>query len=127
MDTNTIIWIVQIIVALVFFMAGMMKLTQSKEKAIEKTAWVEDFSPGALKAIGAVEVAGALGMIFPSLLNILPILTPLAGVGLVLTMIGAMLTHIRRQELPLIVPNIVLLGLAVFVAYGRFVLVPITG
>ena len=127
MDTNTIIWIVQILVGLAFLMAGMMKATQPKEKLAEKMEWVEDFSPNTIKAIGVLEVAGGLGVVFPWLLNILPILTPIAGVGLVLTMIGAMLTHLRLKEYPKVIANIVLLALAAFVAYGRFVLVPIAG
>ena len=47
-------------------------------------------------------------------------LTPLAGAGLVLLMLGAMATHLRRREYPNVVPNLVLLALAGFVAYGRF-------
>ena len=128
MDTNTIIWIVQGLTALAFFGAGMMKLTQPKDKLFEKgMVYVEDFSAGQVKTIGALEVAGAIGLILPWLLNILPILTPIAGVGLVLTMIGAAWTHIRRQEYPGIVVNLILLALAAFVAYGRFVLVPVAG
>jgi len=51
-------------------------------------------------------------------------LTPLAGVGLALTMVGAALLHVRRGEYPNIIVNVVLFGLAVFVAYGRFVVEP---
>ena len=127
MDTNSILWIVQILLAFVFFMTGIMKLTQSKEVMVEKMAWVEDFSANTIKIIGALEVAGAVGLILPSLIPLLPILTPLAGLGLVLTMIGAALTHLRHQEYPAIIPNLVLLALAGFVAYGRFALIPIAG
>jgi hypothetical protein len=35
-------------------------------------------------------------------------------------MLGAASTHLRRGEIPMIVVNMVLLLLAVFVAYGRF-------
>jgi len=126
MDMNLILWIAQGLLAFAFFGAGMMKLTQPKEKLAERgMAFVEDFSPNIIKTIGALEVAGAIGLILPLLLNIVPILTPLAAVGLVLTMIGAALTHIRRNEIPAIVPNLVLLGIAAFIAYGRFVLVPV--
>lgn len=127
MDTNIIIWIVQGLTAFAFFAAGMMKLTQPKEKLQENMAYVEDFSAGQIKAIGALEIAGAIGLIFPWLLNILPFLTPLAGIGLVLTMIGAAITHIRRGEYPGIVVNLILMALAAFVVYGRFVLVPVAG
>lgn len=127
MEINTIIWIVQILVGLAFFMAGIMKVIKPKEELAEKMAYVEDFSDNTIKGIGALEVAGAVGVIFPSLLNIIPILTPLAGVGLVLTMIGASFTHFRRKEFPMIGGNLVLMALAAFVVYGRFVLVPIAG
>jgi len=53
-----------------------------------------------------------------------PILTPLAAVGLSLTMLGAAKTHLRRGESQMIVINAVLLLLAVFVVYGRFLAVP---
>lgn len=127
MDTNIIIWIVQGLTAFAFFGAGMVKVTQPKEKLQEKMEYVEDFSDGQIKTIGALEVAGAIGLIFPWLLNILPFLTPLAGLGLVLTMIGAIITHARRGEYPGIVVNLILMAMAAFVVYGRFVLVPVAG
>jgi len=127
MDMNIILWIAQGLLAFAFFGAGMMKLTQPKEKLMERgMGFVEDFPDTIVKGIGALEVAGAIGLILPLLLEFLPnILTPLAAVGLVLTMIGAAITHIRRNEIPAIVPNLVLLGIAAFIAYGRFLLVPV--
>ena len=122
---NTAIWIVQILLALAFLMTGLIKLTQPKEKLAQQMGWVNDFSPSIVKTIGGVEILGAIGLIFPALTHILPILTPLAAVGLVLVMIGAAATHLRRKEYPMIVANIVLLLLAVFIVYGRFVAVPL--
>lgn len=120
------IWIVQILTAIAFFFAGIGKLTQSREALIERgMKYVEDLSLTQVRMIGTLEVLGALGLILPSLLNILPVLTPLAGIGLVIVMLGAMLTHLRRGETPMIAVNLVLLLMAAFVAYGRFVLVPI--
>lgn len=123
---NTALWIVQILVAIAFFMAGLGKVLQSREALIERgMKYVEDFSDGTVKLIGFLEIAGALGVILPSLLNILPQLTPIAASGLVLTMLGAAITHIRRDEFSMIGINLVLLALAAFVAYGRFALVPL--
>ncbi len=118
---NIVLWIVQGLLALVFLMAGGMKLMQPKEKMAEKMAWVEDFSQGTIRGIGALEVLGAIGLILPPLTGILPILAPVAAVGLVLTMIGAAMTHMRRDgETQMIMMNGILLLLALFVAYGRF-------
>jgi len=122
---NIALWIVQAILALAFGMAGFMKLTQPKEKLAERMGWVNDFSSNIVRAIGLVEVLGALGLILPALTGILPFLTPLAGAGLVLDMLGAAATHVRRKEYPFITANLVLLVLAAFVAYGRFVIAPI--
>ena len=81
---NTAIWIVQILAALAFGMAGFMKLTQPHEKLVTNMKWVEDFAPNTIKVIGALELLGAIGLILPALTGILPSLTALAGVGLVL-------------------------------------------
>jgi hypothetical protein len=35
-------------------------------------------------------------------------------------MVGAVITHARRRELPMIAGNLVLLALAAVVAWGRF-------
>ena len=121
---NIALWIVQGLMALAFGMAGFMKLTQPKEKLAGQMAWVEDFAPTTIKLIGTLELLGAIGLIVPLLTGILPWLTPLAAGGLVLTMLGAMATHVRRHEYQMLVINGVLLLLATFVAYGRFVAVP---
>lgn len=65
---------------------------------------------------------GALGLILPMLFNILPVLTPLAALGLGLIMVGAFLTHSRRKDpmMPMGMMNIILFAMSAFVAYGRF-------
>lgn len=119
---NIVLWILAALLAALFLAAGAMKLTQSKEKlgANPNMAWTEQFSPGIIKLIGASEVLAAIGLILPALLDIAPVLVPLAAVGLVLLMIGAALTHARRKERQAVVMNVVLLLLAAFVAWGRF-------
>jgi uncharacterized membrane protein YphA (DoxX/SURF4 family) len=120
------IWVVQSLLALAFGMAGFMKFTQDPEQLIAKgMAYVEDLSLPVLRGIGALEFLGALGLVLPMLTQIFPILTPVAASGLVLTMLGAASLHFRRKEFSAIGINAVLLLLAAFVAYGRFVLVPV--
>ena len=119
---NIALWIVQALLAIAFLMAGGMKLMQPKEKLAERMAWVEDFSQNTIRGIGLLEVLGAIGLILPWALTIVPELTGFAAIGLVLTMIGAAVTHLRRGETQMIVPNVVLGLLAAFVAYGRLFL-----
>ena len=118
------LWVIQGLLAVAFLGAGAMKLSQPKEKLAQNMGWVEDFSQPAVRLIGAVEVLGAIGLVLPALPGILPWLTPLAALGLALTMVGAALTHLRRKEYGTIAVNAVLLVLAAFVAYGRFFVLP---
>ena len=122
---NEILWIVQILLALVFLMSGFMKATQPLDKLSGMMKWIPDFPPTIIRVIGVLEVLAGVGLILPMLTNILPILTPLAAVGLVLTMIGAIITHARRSEFSVLWVNVVFLLMAAFVAYGRFVALPV--
>ncbi|MCW2807346.1 MAG: DoxX family protein [Marmoricola sp.] len=118
---NVVLWIIAGLLAAAFVAAGAMKLIQPKEKlAAAGMGYVEDFSAGAVKAIGALEVLAAIGLILPAALDIAPVLVPMAALGLVLLMIGAAITHLRRGESQMIVINLVLLALAAVVAWGRF-------
>lgn len=118
---NVALWIVAGLLAAVFLLSGVMKLAQPKEKLLASgMGSLESFSPNAIKGIGALEVLGAVGLILPALLDIAPILVPLAAVGLVLLMVGAIITHVRRHESQAIVVTTLLLLLAAFVAWGRF-------
>jgi uncharacterized membrane protein YphA (DoxX/SURF4 family) len=117
---NVTLWILQAVLAAMFGMAGVMKSTQPKDKLAEKLPWVEDFSPGVVRFIGVAELSAGLGLILPAALGIAPILTPLAAVGLVLIMIGAIITHARRKEQSAIAFNTVLLIVAAVIAWGRF-------
>jgi uncharacterized membrane protein YphA (DoxX/SURF4 family) len=118
---NIALWIIAALLAVAFLAGGAMKLIQPREKlAASGMRFVEDFSAGSVKAIGAVEILAAVGLILPAALDIAPVLVPLAAVGLVLLMVGAMITHLRRHEAQAIVVNLALLALAVLVAWGRF-------
>ncbi|MFI7133529.1 DoxX family protein [Nonomuraea sp. NPDC050153] len=118
---NVVLWIIAGLLALLFLGAGVMKLSQPKEKlAASGMGWTEDFSAGAVKGIGALELLAAIGLILPAALGIVPVLTPLAAAGLVVVMAGAAVTHARRKEYQMIIANAVLLLLAAVVAWGRF-------
>ena len=117
---NIALWIIAGLLAIAFLASGAMKLIQPKEKlSASGFGWVEDFSAGTVKAIGALEVLAAAGLILPAALDIAPVLVPLAAVGLVLLMVGAFITHVRRREAQGLVVTLVLLALAAFVAWGR--------
>ncbi|REF29348.1 DoxX family protein [Calidifontibacter indicus] len=117
---NVTLWIIAIVLAVVFLMAGLAKVSQPKEKLAEKMGWVEDWSPNAVKLIGAVEILGAIGLVLPAATGVATVLTPLAATGLAIVMLLAAVVHARRKEQQLIGVNVVLLVLAAFVAVMRF-------
>src|SRR6266496_3794345 len=97
---NTALWIAAGLLAAAFLIAGSTKLLIPREKLARAPGggWVLDFSPTFVKAVGAIEIVGVIGLILPRLLDIAPVLTPLAAVGLGLIMTGAVIVHFRRQE-----------------------------
>jgi uncharacterized membrane protein YphA (DoxX/SURF4 family) len=119
---NVALWIIAGALALYFLASGAVKLTLPKEKlaATRIMRFAEDFSAGTIKAIGTLEILAAVGLILPAALDIAPVLVPLAAVGLVLLMVGAIITHLRRHEAQVTVVNLAVIALAAFVAWGRF-------
>ena len=123
---NTILWVAQAFLALSFGFSGLMKAIQPYEKVTASMSWAKHVQPNHVRLIGVVEVLAAIGLIVPALTGILPWLTPLAAVGLILTMLGAMRLHLRINEAKVIPINLVLLLIAAFIAYGRFIAVPLS-
>ena len=119
---NLAVWIVSGVLAALYLMAGFTKLVKTKQDLVAepRMSWAGDFTEGQVKGIGAVEVAGAIGLVLPWLTGIAPILTPIAAVGLALVQVGAAITHLRRGEGATVPVNLVLCALAVFVAVVRF-------
>lgn len=117
---NIALWISQVLLLGMFGMAGVMK-TFMTAKAKEMLPWAKERSDGFVGFVGTSELLGALGMFLPLLTGILPWLTALAAVGFALIQILAIFTvHLPKKEYNVIPMNIVLLALAIFVAYGRW-------
>lgn len=121
------LWVVQVLAAFAFLGAGVGKLLTPYEAYVQMQPWAEAFASATflIPIIGVLEVLGAIGLIVPAATRIQPMLTPLAGLGLAVTMLGAALLHVTRAEWESLVPNFILMALVLFVAYGRYKLVPI--
>ncbi|HVQ48950.1 MAG TPA: DoxX family protein [Mycobacterium sp.] len=118
---NLVLWIIAIVLAVAFAGSGLMKLVVPKDKLVNAgQGWAQDYSPANIRLIGLVEILGAVGLVLPAAVHIAPILVPLAAVGLTLVMVGAIVVHARRKEPMNIAVNMVLIALALFVAWGRF-------
>ena len=121
---STLLWVLQVLLALLFLWAGGIKLVLPLEKLAGPVALPGLF----LRFIGVVEVLGGIGLILPGLLRIRPGLTPWAAVGLVILMIGAVgITLAGGGSAGMaLIPGVTGL-LAAFVAYGRWRLAPLRG
>lgn len=119
---NTALWIIQGLLALAYLAAGGLKVVRPREQLVASGdfEWMKDSSDAAVKAVGLVEILGALGVILPRVTGIAPVLTPIAAIGLAVVQIGALRVHLVRDERRPLPANVLLLLLAVFVAVGRF-------
>jgi len=119
---NTALWTVAGLLAVVYVASGGLKVIRRKERIAATgpaAAWVEDFAPGSIKVIGALEVLGGLGLVLPALVGIAPELVPLAALGLAMIMVGAAVTRLSRREYTLMAVDLTYLALIAFVAWGR--------
>ena len=117
---STVLWILQGVLACAFIGVGSVKFTQPKQKLETNMGWVNDFPSRSVKTIGLLEMVGGVGIILPGVLDVAPVLTAWAAIGLLALMIGAAITHARRREPRLIVPTLILAAVAGLAAWGRF-------
>ena len=115
MNRNRALWIVQGLLAALFLFAGGMKLITP----VEVLSAMSPFPGGFIRVIGVCEVLGAVGLILPYALRILPGLTALAASGLVLIMVGATVSTLAIGGGLLALPTLLFGLLAALVAYGR--------
>lgn len=117
---NIVLWILQILLALLFLFAGGTKLVLSAEKMAEMASPNQIMMPiWFIRFIGVVEVLGALGLILPGLFKTRQNLTVLAAVGLAIVMVGAVVVTIMGDGLAMAITPFIVLLLLLFVAYGR--------
>lgn len=118
---NVVLWILQGLTGAAYLGAGVLKLSQPPEKLAKTMNWVNHVPAGVVKLVGTAELIGALGLVLPWATGIARVLTPIAAVGLAVTMIGALATHVRiKDTADRYVPAAVLLVLDVVIAIGRF-------
>ena len=117
---DVVLWVIAGLVAVGFLFSGLVKLVLPREKYVASQPWAAEAPRWAPTVIGVLEVLGAIGVILPAAIGVVPVLVPLAATGLVLVMVGAVVMHVRRHEIPALVPSGMMLVLAAVVAWGRF-------
>ena len=115
---NIVLWIIQILLALLFLFAGITKLLPIIPLPPPPPgAWMPPM--WFLKFIGVCEVLGALGLILPGLFRRQQYLTLWAAIGLTIIMIGAVVITVMTMGAAAAITPLIVGLLCVFVAYGR--------
>lgn len=123
---NILLWVIQILLALLFLAAGVPKLIFTVDQMMKNAPPnAIRFPELFMKFIGVVEVLGALGLVLPGLLRRQQYLTPLAAVGLLIVMIGAVVVSIMSTGVATAILPFIAGLLCAFVAYGRSKLSPL--
>ncbi|TQJ55704.1 DoxX family protein [Streptomyces sp. NBC_00080] len=95
---NIAYWIVAGLLALFYLYAGGMKVFRSPDQLRPMMAWVDRMPLPAVRALGAVEILGATGLILPPLTGIAPWPALAATIGLALLQIGAIAVHLTGED-----------------------------
>ena len=126
MDTNLVLWIGQILLALAFLGVGYGHTLRFEQMSTRPgMTWLGAVGRDRMRVIGILEILGAIGLILPAATGFLPWLTPVAATALTVLMVLAIVLHARRpDEGRNIIGNVILGAIAALVAYGRFVAAP---
>jgi uncharacterized membrane protein YphA (DoxX/SURF4 family) len=127
---NVLLWILQVLWGVFFSFTGFGKVLCYDpavwNHTLHQVAWFSAVPQGLVVFIGVSEGLGGIGLILPAMTGVKPKLTPFAAIGLTLIMILAAIFHIVRGEYSFFLPvNLVLGGVAAFIAYGRLIVRPI--
>lgn len=119
---NILLWILQILLAVAFFLHGWLFLSPPPEYVEQMNAslprWFQVF-------LGVAEVLAAIGLILPGLTRIMPWLVVWAAVGIMMVLASATVYHLVRNEISSAIITLVMLVLATAVAYLRWRVAPI--
>jgi len=119
---NILLWVLQLLLAIVFVAHGWLFLSPPPEIAAQMNAslprWFQLF-------LGVAEVLAGVGLTLPGLTRILPWLVTWAAGGIMIVTMSATIYHLVRGEMSSAAITLLLLAMATFVAYMRHRALPI--
>lgn len=116
---NRTTWVLQVLLGVYFVAIGVMHFVVP-DGLPDQLSWMYDLPTWLHVVAGIAEITGALGLVLPSVTRIRPGLTPLAAVGLIIVMLGAVVYHAGRGEGQSIAVNLVVVVLLAVVAWVRW-------
>ena len=125
---NTVLWIGQVLWGVFFSVTGFGKVLCYNpalwNQALQEVPWLSAVPQDLFIFIGVCEFLGGVGLLLPAMTGVKPKLTPFGAFGLTLVMLLTALFHIVRGEYNFVPINLVLGGIAAFIAYGRLFVRP---
>jgi putative oxidoreductase len=119
---NIVLWVLQVLLALAFFAHGYLLLFPPAGIVDQMNAslprWFQVF-------LGVAEILAAVGLTLPGFTRIQPRLVSCAAAGIMIVMVCATVFHLTRGEVSSAMTTVVLLAMAMFVAYGRWRVAPV--
>lgn len=123
---NIGLWVAAVVLALLYIMPAFMKLTFAQAELVTMgLLWVENAPMALVRFIGLAELLGVIGLLLPAATRIMPKLTTYAAMGLAAVQVLAIPFHIFRGEFEVVPFNLIFLGLAVLIVWGRTSKAPI--
>jgi len=126
MDMNIALWVIQIILAIkmlnVSYSHGLRQSQPTMQEAVQRLG---EFSRPLHYATSVFTFLGATGLMLPGVLEPPVWMTPGTAVLLSVLLLLSIFFHIRSRQKPKFFVSAVLFAFAAFVAYGRWVLVPL--
>jgi hypothetical protein len=110
-------WVVAALLGFFYLYAGGKKVTQTREQLEPMMGWVDTVPMPAVRAIGAVEIVGVLGLLLPPATGIATALALTAAIGFAVLQVLAAGLHLSRGEARDTPLNIILIVLAAVAAW----------
>ncbi|NDL56630.1 DoxX family protein [Phytoactinopolyspora mesophila] len=110
-------WIVAGLLGAFYLYAGGKKVVQSKEQLAPMMSWVDTIPMRVVRAIGAVEILGVIGLVLPPLTGVAPFLAVVAAAGFVVLQVLATGLHLSRGEAKDTGLNVTLIAVAAVVVW----------
>ena len=113
---NIILWIAQVLLALLFTLIGVMKMIQPVDKLATNMGWVSDFPVFFVRLLGLLELLLGVLILLPRFIKPVPsVLTLYACYFITTIMAGAVIVHFKRGEHGFIVMNMTIIAMAMMV------------
>lgn len=116
---SRLVWLGQIVLAGIFGTLGYFNITDPIERAIEGLGWLSTVPPEVVRIVGVLQIIGAVGVIVPWALRVIPHLTSLAALGLAFLEFLTIEFHLGQGLWGMLPADFALLSLALIIAWAR--------